>query len=199
MKRRSVMIVLLVLAAAALTAQEPYPEGLLDRLGLEGEEIERVREIQRQSATDLRVKRAELEVRKAELARLLVEDDPSMRAIERNLRETADVEVEVRKLEIERELAIREIVGTDRWTRITGALLARRTAEARADVARSQLAGTVRDRLRMLEQTIERRQEDVRRALESREEMEENEDIRRQFELLREEYRELQELIRERL
>ncbi|MFW6292625.1 MAG: hypothetical protein ACOC7V_09885 [Spirochaetota bacterium] len=199
MKRRSVMIVLLVLAAAALAAQEPYPEGLLDRLGLEGEEIERVREIQRQSATDLRVKRAELEVRKAELARLLVEDDPSMRAIERNLRETADVEVEVRKLEIERELAIREIVGTDRWTRITGALLARRTAEARADVARSQLAGTVRDRLRMLEQTIERRQEDVRRALESREEMEENEDIRRQFELLREEYRELQELIRERL
>ncbi|MFW5814904.1 MAG: hypothetical protein ACOCWX_05600 [Spirochaetota bacterium] len=199
MKRRSVMIVLLVLAAAALAAQEPYPEGLLDRLGLEGEEIERVREIQRQSATDLRVKRAELEVRKAELARLLVEDDPSMRAIERNLRETADVEVEVRKLEIERELAIREIVGTDRWTRITGALLARRTAEARADVARSELAGTVRDRLRMLEQTIERRQEDVRRALESREEMEENEDIRRQFELLREEYRELQELIRERL
>lgn len=199
MKRRSVMIVLLVLAAAALAAQEPYPEGLLDRLGLEGEEIERVREIQRQSATDLRVKRAELEVRKAELARLLVEDDPSMRAIERNLRETADVEMEVRKLEIERELAIREIVGTDRWTRITGALLARRTAEARADVARSELAGTVRDRLRMLEQTIERRQEDVRRALESREEMEENEDIRRQFELLREEYRELQELIRERL
>ncbi|MFW6262200.1 MAG: hypothetical protein ACOC6J_11530 [Spirochaetota bacterium] len=130
---------------------------------------------------------------------ILIDCGLSMRAIERNLRETADVEMEVRKLEIERELAIREIVGTDRWTRITGALLARRTAEARADVARSQLAGTVRDRLRMLEQTIERRQEDVRRALESREEMEEDEDIRRQFELLREEYRELQELIRERL
>lgn len=199
MKRRSVMIVLFVLAAAALTAQEPYPEELLSRLGLEPDDVEQIQEIQRQSAADLRVRRAELEVRKAELARLLVDDDPSMRAIERNLRETASIEVEIRKLEIERELAIREIVGTDRWTRITRALLARRTAEARADVARSELAGTLRDRLRILEQAIERRQEEVRRALENRDEAEEDEEIRRQFELLRQEYRELQELIRERL
>ena len=199
MKRRSVMIVVFVLAAAALTAQEPYPEELLSRLGLEPDDVEQIQEIQRQSASDLRVKRAELEVRKAELARLLVDDDPSMRAIERSLRETASIEVEIRKLEIERELAIREIVGTDRWTRITGALLARRTAEARADIARSELAGTLRDRLRILEQAIERRQEEVRRALENREETEEDEEIRRRFELLRQEYRELQELIRERL
>jgi len=213
------MVVLLVLVAAALAAQEPYSEGLLKDLGLENEAIEEIQEIQRESAADIRLKRAELEVRKAELARLLVDDDPSLRAIERNLRDTAGIEVEVRMLEIERELAIREVVGTDRWTRIARKLVARRAAEAREDVARSEarklvarraaearedvarseMARQLRERLATLERAIDRRQEEVRRALEDREELVEDEDIRRQFDLLREEYRELRELIRDRL
>jgi len=193
------MVVLLVLVAAALAAQEPYSEGLLKNLGLENEAIEEIQEIQRESAADIRLKRAELEVRKAELARLLVDDDPSLRAIERNLRDTAGIEVEVRMLEIERELAIREVVGTDRWTRIARKLVARRAAEAREGVARSEMARQLRERLATLERAIDRRQEEVRRALEDREELVEDEDIRRQFDLLREEYRELRELIRDRL
>lgn len=200
MNRRTVLVLLtLVLLAASLAAQEPYSERLLSGLGLEPEEIEQIQEIQRESAAELRVKRAELEVKKAELARLLVEDDPAMRAIERNLRETAGIEVEIRKLEIERELAIRSVVGTERWTRIAGALLARRTAEARADVARSELAGQLRERLATLERAIEQRQAEVRRAIENREGLLDDEDVRRQLDLLREEYRELQELIRDRL
>ena len=199
MSLRTAMVVLLVLVAAALAAQEPYSEGLLKNLGLENEAIEEIQEIQRESAADIRLKRAELEVRKAELARLLVDDDPSLRAIERNLRDTAGIEVEVRMLEIERELAIREVVGTDRWTRVARKLVARRAAEAREDVARSEMARQLRERLATLERAIDRRQEEVRRALEDREELVEDEDIRRQFDLLREEYRELRELIRDRL
>jgi hypothetical protein len=199
MSLRTAMVVLLVLVAAALAAQEPYSEGLLKNLGLENEAIEEIQEIQRESAADIRLKRAELEVRKAELARLLVDDDPSLRAIERNLRDTAGIEVEVRMLEIERELAIREVVGTDRWTRIARKLVARRAAEAREGVARSEMARQLRERLATLERAIDRRQEEVRRALEDREELVEDEDIRRQFDLLREEYRELRELIRDRL
>lgn len=199
MSLRTAMVVLLVLVAAALAAQEPYSEGLLKDLGLENEAIEEIQEIQRESAADIRLKRAELEVRKAELARLLVDDDPSLRAIERNLRDTAGIEVEVRMLEIERELAIREVVGTDRWTRVARKLVARRAAEAREDVARSEMARQLRERLATLERAIDRRQEEVRRALEDREEFVEDEDIRRQFDLLREEYRELRELIRDRL
>ena len=199
MSLRTAMVVLLVLVAAALAAQEPYSEGLLKNLGLENEAIEEIQEIQRESAADIRLKRAELEVRKAELARLLVDDDPSLRAIERNLRDTAGIEVEVRMLEIERELAIREVVGTERWTRVARKLVARRAAEAREDVARSEMARQLRERLATLERAIDRRQEEVRRALEDREELVEDEDIRRQFDLLREEYRELRELIRDRL
>ncbi|MFW5741800.1 MAG: hypothetical protein ACOC2D_00870 [Spirochaetota bacterium] len=199
MNLRSAMVVLLGLVAAALGAQEPYSEGLLKNLRLENEAIEEIQEIQRESAAQIRLKRAELEVSKAELARLLAEDDPSLRAIERNLRDTAGIEAEIRMLEIERELAIREVVGTDRWTRIARALVARRAAEAREDVARSETARQLRERLATLERAIDRRQEEVRRAIEDREELVEDRVIRRQLDLLREEYRELQELIRDRL
>ena len=194
MKRCLAVGVMLVLAASAVSAQEPYSEGLLGTFGLEMEEIEQIQEIQRETSAELRVRRAELEVRKAELARLLVDDDPRTRAIERNLRETAEIEVQIRMLEIERELAIREVIGTDRWMRIAGAVRARRLAGSQGE-----LGEQLQDRLRLLELAIEEGQERVRRAVEGREEIVGDEDIRRQFDLLREEYRELKELIRERL
>jgi len=136
-------------------------------------------------------------VQKAELARLLLDESPDMRLVERNLRESADIEVQIRIVGIERELAIRRIVGTERWTRIVQAQRLRREAQARSQaLEESELANTVRDRLLALNRAITERQEALQDALRERGG---DGEVREQLRELQEEYQRLQELIRERM
>jgi hypothetical protein len=124
--RRLVVSVLLLAAAASVSAQELYNEQLLRTLGVDPDQIERILTMDQSSENDLRRLNADLDVKKAELARLLLDDEPNMRAVERNLNETAQIEVNIRLIEIRRELAIRDLVGTPQWARIMQAVRLRR-------------------------------------------------------------------------
>ena len=67
---------------------------------------------------------------KLALALLLLDQDPSMRLVERNLRETAEIEVAVRLLEIRRELQIRSAIGDQKWSRMVQVLRFARQMQA---------------------------------------------------------------------
>ena len=198
--KRILVTAILILSVSLLHAQAGSAERLLQSLGLTEDEIEQVIEVERESAVRIQRLRADLDVQKAALARLLLDESPTMRLVERNLRASADIEVQIRLVEIERELRIRRIVGTDRWTRIVQAQRVRREAQARSQaVEESKLAETVRDRLIALNRAIVERQEALLDALRERGIGDEDGEMREQLRELQEAYLRLQELIRERM
>ena len=144
--KRILVITILILSVSLLHAQAGSAERLLQSLGLTEDEIEQVIEVERESAVRTERLRADLDVQKAALARLLLDESPAMRLVERNLRASADIEVQIRLVEIERELRIRRIVGTDRWTRIVQAQRVRREAQARSQ-ALEELQELIRERM----------------------------------------------------
>ena len=162
---RAASVALLFFAITGLaSAQNLYNERALRALGLSSDEIEEVMAVVSDTTAATRRLQADLEVKKAELARILLDDSPAMRQIERNLRETASVEVDIRLLEIERELAVRRIVGQDRWSAIIQAL---RTRRADAEQAAEIRINAAREDLARLQQEIVAGQRAIMEALDS--------------------------------
>ena len=197
MKRLLALTALILLTGMAF-AQQPatpqmYTQRGLELLGLAPDEIQEILLIQEGAAAEIRRHRADQEIKKAELARLLLDEEPNMRLVERNLREAAATEVEIRMVEIRREIAIRQIVGTERWARIIQALRARR------DQIANEMTDQASQRLRELQEAITQKQRELTDLIQNRRDDFSDEDIRRQFQDLQQQYLELQRLIRERL
>jgi hypothetical protein len=197
MKRLIGLAGLLLLAGLAFSQQPAansfYTQRALELIGLEQNEISQILRIQEEAASEIRSHQADQDIKKAELARLLLEEDPNMRLVERNLRETASIEVEIRMVEIRREYAIRSIVGTDRWARIL------QTIRARRDQAATDAAQAASAQLQQLQQALAEKQRQLTDLLQNNRDVLSDEEVRRQFQELQQQYQELQRLIRERL
>jgi len=196
--KRLIALTALALLTGLAFAQQPaipqmYTQRGLEFLGLAPDEIQEILLIQGEATVEIRRHRADQEIRKAELARLLLDEDPNMRLVERNLRGAADTEVEIRMVEIRREIAIRQIVGTERWAQIVQALRARR------DQIANEMTDQASQRLRELKEAITQKQRELTDLIQNRRDDFSDEDIRRQFQDLQQQYLELQRLIRERL
>lgn len=109
---------MLLVAGAAAGAQDLSSAPGLRKLGLSDEEIRQVTAIQAESRTAIQKARAEIQIVKAQLARLLLNADAAMADVEKVLRAALEWELAVQKTEIERELKIRKLVGDGRWGRI---------------------------------------------------------------------------------
>lgn len=184
---RTLLVIALLLVAGLVSAQPRPNERVWSAIGLSEEEIEAVAEIEREAANELRLYQADLEIKKAELARLLLESSPNMRQVERNLEETAELEVSVRLAEINRELAIRDLVGEERWSAIIQTMRTRRGPQQEgAQALMEGIAG--------LQQEFAARQRAILRALESDSEQA-DEVIRQQLAELQTRLRELQQAL----
>lgn len=187
---------LAIVAFAQTPAAPPaYTQRVLEVLGLSPDEIQQVLQIQADADAQIRRHRADLEIKKAELARLLLDDEPNMRLVERNLRATADIEVAIRLVEIEREIGIRRIVGTERWARIIQAIRIRRD-QASGD---GGPANSPQDPLAQLQQSIAQTQRQLTELIANARGALNDDEIRRQFRELQNQYEELQGMIRDRL
>ena len=166
--RRIVIGLLLIAVAGMVSAQELYTERLLRAFELSDEQIAQILRVNRDTENEIRLLNADLDIKKAELARLLVDEEPNMRAVQRNLSETADIQVHLRMLEIRREMAIRGIVGTEKWARIMQAIRIRRQElelqqemeraeqEARDAGEEDALRAEIQERLRQVQETMRR-------------------------------------------
>ncbi|MBU8912909.1 MAG: hypothetical protein KOO61_02730 [Spirochaetales bacterium] len=197
MRRLIALTALMLLTGMAftqpLTTSQAYTQRGLELLGLAPDEIQEILLIQEEASAETRRHRADQEIRKAELARLLLDEDPNMRLVGRNLRGTAEIEVQIRMVEIRREIAVRQIVGTERWARIVQALRARR------DQIADDVSEQASQELQELQQAITEKQRELTDLIQNRRDALSDEDIRRQFQDLQQQYLELQRLIRERL
>jgi hypothetical protein len=133
MKRVIVIAGILALAASLAGAQEAVTNQLVRRIGLTEQQAEKFVAIYADSAEELAKARAEIAVQKALLQKLLLDVDANEREVERILRQAMEAELQVRMIQIRRELASRKLIGDRRWRQLRDLL--RRLAVQKARLA----------------------------------------------------------------
>jgi len=129
MKRAVVILAILALAATLVGAQEAVKNQLVKRFGLTEQQADKFIAIYADSAIELAKARAEVNVQKAVLAKLLLDVEVGEREVEKVLRQAVEAEVQVRMVQIRRELAARKLIGDRRWIQLRDVL--RRLAEVK--------------------------------------------------------------------
>jgi hypothetical protein len=118
MKRIIAVLGLVVFAVAGAGAQEVLTNQVAKRLGLTDRQAAQFIAIYADSAADLAKARAEINVQKALLARLLLDAGANDREVERILRQAMEAELQVRMIQIRRELAARRLIGDRKWLQL---------------------------------------------------------------------------------
>jgi hypothetical protein len=144
MKRIIVVLGILALVASTAGAQDAVQAQLVKRLGLTDQQAEQFVAIYGDSAADLAKARAEINVQKALLAKLLLDVNVSDREVEKVLRQAMEAELQARLVQIRRELATRKLIGDRRWIQLREMLrrlTAQKAREAIRDTQGRQAAG----------------------------------------------------------
>jgi hypothetical protein len=125
--KKVLMICMLGLLAVGSTYSQDWenPE-VLERLGLEEDDVEQVREIFEKTEKEIREARIELDILKAQLRKLLFEEQVNMREVERQLRQSLEWELKQRMAHIRRQVQLRELLGDAKYARLTEAMEKRR-------------------------------------------------------------------------
>lgn len=136
--RSFVLITALVLGLGGSLAAQPDMRQELKRLALSEPQMQQVVEVVRSTLPEIEKARAESRVVQAELARLLLDDNPAKAEIEKLVRQGLDWDAKVKLLRIDRSLKIRAIVGKDHWAGLSD--LSRRVFEAEKAGKRPMMA-----------------------------------------------------------
>ncbi len=126
MKRKAVAVLLLALAAGAAFAQTDEDRRVWQKLGLSEEQIGQAREIFERADKVVREARAEIDVLKAELRRLLLREPVDMEQVEKQLRASLEWEYRLRLAQIRRQVDLRRLLGDETYARLMQALRERR-------------------------------------------------------------------------
>jgi DNA gyrase/topoisomerase IV subunit A len=139
-KRILVIVVALALAASLAGAQETAKNALVKRFDLTDRQADQLIAIYADSQQALRKAQAEVNVQKALLARLLLDTDANMREVEKVLRQAMEAELQIRMIQIQREMEARKLIGDRRWIRVRDAVM-RLTAMKAARTAAQATGG----------------------------------------------------------
>ena len=125
--KRLMLFVLMGLLAGGLTYGQDWdiPE-VLERLDLDEEEVEKIREIFERTEREIREARLEIDVLRAQLRKLLFEEQVNMREVERMLRQSLEWELKERMAQIRRQVELRELLGDAKYARMSQAMEKRR-------------------------------------------------------------------------
>jgi hypothetical protein len=89
------------------------------RLELSREEMAGLRELVAKEQRSVEQERARIREAQARLARLMLDAKPDMDAIRATVRDSLEAEYRIRMVQIERNLAIRAIIGDSRWAALS--------------------------------------------------------------------------------
>lgn len=119
MKHLLSVVGLVLLLGGAVSAQTEVRQDI-KRIELTDPQIQDVVKEIRDTQSDLEKARAENRVVQAQLARLLLDDNPARNDIEKLVRQGQDWDLKVKMIRIDRSLKIRSIVGKDKWALLSG-------------------------------------------------------------------------------
>ena len=115
-----------VFAVGFIHSQDWDNPELLKRLDVGDEEIEKIRVIFEETEKAIREARLEIDILKAQLRKLLFQEQVNMREVERLLRQSLDWELKERLAQIERQVELRNLLGDEKFARLTEAVARRR-------------------------------------------------------------------------
>jgi hypothetical protein len=125
-KRLILLVVVGLLVAGFSYGQDWDNPEVLERLDLEEEEVEKIREIFERTEREIREARLEIDVLRAQLRKLLFQEQVNMREVERMLRQSLDWELKERLAQIRRQVELRELLGDAKYARLTQVVERRR-------------------------------------------------------------------------
>jgi hypothetical protein len=118
MKTNTLVICLCLLAVSSASAQNISNPELLERLGLNEDEMERMVEIQRNAAMEAREAQIELNILQAQLEKLLFPVDVDMREVEELLRASLEWKMIAELAEIRKRVETRKLLGDEGWEQL---------------------------------------------------------------------------------
>ena len=126
MKRLMLFLVMGLLAVGFSYAQDWDNPELLERLDLDEQQVEKIREIFEETEKEIRQARVEIDVLRAQLRKLLFEEQVNMQEVERMLRQSLEWELKQRMAQIRRQVELRELLGDAKYARMSQAIEKRR-------------------------------------------------------------------------
>ncbi len=125
--KRLILICLLGLIAFGFAYSQGWdvPQ-VLKRLELSEEEMEDIKEVFEQTEKEIREARLEIDIFKAQLRKLLFQQQVNMREVERLLRDSLEWEMKERMAQIQRQVQLRTLLGDTKYARLMEAVEARR-------------------------------------------------------------------------
>ena len=118
MKRLLLILVMLSFALSAITAQDMFDPRLLTKIGLTQQQIEELQEIQFQAELKIREANVEMNILKAQLEKLLLNEDPDMQQVRSTIEATLRWRVQSEIANVEARVQIRERLGSDNWGKL---------------------------------------------------------------------------------
>ena len=126
MKKLMLLVVMGLLAAGFSYAQDWDNAELWERLDLDEQEVEKIREIFEETEKEIRQARLEIDVLRAQLRKLLFQEQVNMREVERMLRQSLEWELKERMAQIRRQVELRELLGDAKYARMSQTIEKRR-------------------------------------------------------------------------
>jgi hypothetical protein len=125
--KRLILICLLGLIALGFAYGQDWDNPqVLKRLELGEEEMENIRGVFEQTEKEIREARLEIDILKAQLRKLLFQQQVNMREVERLLRDSLEWEMKDRMAQIQRQVQLRTILGDAKYARLMETVEARR-------------------------------------------------------------------------
>jgi len=128
-KRLMIVLVLGLLAAGFSYTQDWDNPEILERLGLKEAQVQEIQEIFEKTEGEIREARLEIDVLRAQLRKLLFQEQVNMREVEQLLRQSLDWEFKERMAQIRRQVELRELLGDAKYARMTQAFQRRQLVD----------------------------------------------------------------------
>lgn len=118
MKKLLFILIILMLTAFVVSAQDILTERIMTQIGMSQEQITMVLRLQQEAQQRMQIANAELGVLKAQLTRELVNEHPDMNKVEKILEETLKYRLQNEMDTIKLRVRLKEEVGEENWRKI---------------------------------------------------------------------------------
>ena len=115
MKKSIFIFMILIITATAVFAQNIFDPRLLTQVGLSAEEIEEIQDIQFQTEQRIKANNAEINIIRAQLEKILLEQHPDMETVREMIEAAARWRSENEIANVEARVQIRQKMGSGRY------------------------------------------------------------------------------------
>ena len=118
MKKLFCVLIILIITGSALSALEIFDPQLLTKIGVSTDQIKIIQDIRYQSEQKIRMANAEINILKAQLEKLLLQEHPDMEQVKKTIEATLKWRIQSETANVEARVQIREQMGTKNWEKL---------------------------------------------------------------------------------